>query len=97
LVVISFHSLEDRIVKTFLIDRAGARRGSRHLPDVAETPASFRALTKRPIVADDAEISQNPRARSAKLRAAERTDASPAAIPVDLPRVPELAEVMKGR
>jgi 16S rRNA (cytosine1402-N4)-methyltransferase len=97
LVVIAFHSLEDRIVKTFLAERSGGRRGSRHLPDVAETPASFRALTKRPIVADETEVAENPRARSAKLRAAERTDAPAAAIPVGLPRVPTLSEAMKGR
>jgi 16S rRNA (cytosine1402-N4)-methyltransferase len=97
LVVISFHSLEDRIVKTFLTERSGARRGSRHAPEVTETPASFRALTKRPLVADDAENAENPRARSAKLRAAERTDAPASAMPVDLPHVPTLDDAMKGR
>jgi 16S rRNA (cytosine1402-N4)-methyltransferase len=58
LVVISFHSLEDRIVKDAL--RAGAHDGL------------YRALTKKPVTADDEEIDRNPRARSAKLRAVER-------------------------
>jgi 16S rRNA (cytosine1402-N4)-methyltransferase len=97
LVVIAFHSLEDRIVKTFLGDRSGGRRGSRHLPDVPEIPASFRTLTKRPIVADEAETAENPRARSAKLRAAERSDAPALAAIAELPRVPALADVMRGR
>jgi 16S rRNA (cytosine1402-N4)-methyltransferase len=59
---------------------------------------SFRVLTKRPEVADDDEVANNPRARSAKLRAAERTDA-PAHDnePSDLlPRLPTFADVMKG-
>jgi 16S rRNA (cytosine1402-N4)-methyltransferase len=75
LVVVSFHSLEDRIVKNFLIARSGAEHGSRHLPEVAAAPATFERLTRRPLEADDAEIAANPRARSAKLRAAVRTAA----------------------
>ena len=75
LVVVSFHSLEDRIVKNFLVERASTGGGSRHLPEVAQAAPSFAILTKRPVVADDEEVSANPRARSAKLRAAERTDA----------------------
>jgi 16S rRNA (cytosine1402-N4)-methyltransferase len=96
LVVVSFHSLEDRIVKTFLTARAGTRAGSRHLPEVAARPATFTILTKRPVGPDEAEIVANPRARSAKLRAAERTGASadggdrPA-----LPRLPSLADVLR--
>ena len=58
LVVISFHSLEDRIVKDAL--REGAKQGW------------YRVLTKKPVTASEAEIDRNPRARSAKLRAAER-------------------------
>ena len=75
LVVVAFHSLEDRIVKRFLAARTTAGGGSRHMP-VAVTPEpSFRALTKRPVVPADAEIADNPRARSARLRAAVRTHA----------------------
>jgi len=97
LAVISFHSLEDRIVKNFLVARSGARHGSRHAPEAPQPAASFRALTRRPVVPDEEEIARNPRARSAKLRAAERTDAPPIAAAIDLPRVPTLADIMKGR
>jgi len=99
LVIVSFHSLEDRIVKTFFAERGRIAAGSRHAP-VIESPApTFNTLTKRPIVADDAEVDANPRARSAKLRAAERT-AEPARVGDNdhlLPRLPTLAAVMKGR
>ena len=74
LVVVSFHSLEDRIVKNFFNARGKAASGSRHLPEVAQAAPSFQILTKRPVTPGDAEIAANPRARSAKLRAAERTD-----------------------
>ena len=85
LVVVSFHSLEDRIVKTFLADRGGSRGGSRHAPEVERPAPTFRMLTKRPVTADDEEVARNPRARSAKLRAAERTDAPARAdMPSDL-------------
>lgn len=95
LVVVSFHSLEDRIVKNFLVERGKAGGGSRHLPELAQAAPSFVILTKRPIVADEAEISANPRARSAKLRAAERTDA-PAHEAASLPAWPTLDDVMRG-
>jgi 16S rRNA (cytosine1402-N4)-methyltransferase len=95
LVVVSFHSLEDRIVKNFLGERGKAGGGSRHLPELAHAAPSFVIRTKRPIVADDEEISANPRARSAKLRAAERTDA-PAHEAASLPAWPTLDDVMRG-
>jgi 16S rRNA (cytosine1402-N4)-methyltransferase len=99
LVVIAFHSLEDRIVKTFLTERSRAPASSRHRPLVAAPAPSFRVLTRRPETPDEAEIAANPRARSAKLRAAERTEASAhsAAIETLLPRLPSLADVMRGR
>ena len=77
LAVVSFHSLEDRIVKTFLNDRAGRQgEASRHAPPRAEGPApSFTLLHNRAVTPTDAEIAANPRARSAKLRAAARTAA----------------------
>ena len=95
LVVVSFHSLEDRIVKDFLAERGKASGGSRHLPEVAQAASSFRILTKRPVISGDAEVAANPRARSAKLRAAERTDA-PAHGEGKLPAWPTLAGVMRG-
>jgi 16S rRNA (cytosine1402-N4)-methyltransferase len=99
LVVVAFHSLEDRIVKTFLAQRGRRRSGSRHMPEMAQEPQAFRILTARPIVPDDNEIEANPRARSAKLRAAERTGApaGPDIADALLPRPPSLAEVVRGR
>jgi 16S rRNA (cytosine1402-N4)-methyltransferase len=77
LAVVTFHSLEDRPVKAFLQRRAGRTPGgSRHLPELAAGPApSFRLLNVKPILPDAAELRINARARSAKLRAAERTEA----------------------
>ncbi len=95
LVVVSFHSLEDRIVKNFLAERGKASSGSRHLPEVAQAASSFRILTKRPVTPGESEIAANPRARSAKLRAAERTEA-PAHGEGSLPAWPVLADVMRG-
>jgi 16S rRNA (cytosine1402-N4)-methyltransferase len=95
LVVVSFHSLEDRIVKNFLAERGKSGGGSRHLPEMSQAAPSFLILTKRPLTPGDAEISANPRARSAKLRAAERTDA-PAHVAAALPAWPTLDGVMRG-
>ena len=99
LAVVTFHSLEDRIVKAFLAERSGTTGVSRHRPDI-ETPApTFRILTKRPIAPDEAEITDNPRARSAKLRAGERSEAPPRELDVAsmLPQLPTLDDVMRGR
>jgi 16S rRNA (cytosine1402-N4)-methyltransferase len=99
LAVVSFHSLEDRIVKIFLTERSRAPAASRHQPEIAAPPPSFRVLTRKPETADDAEVADNPRARSAKLRAAERTGAAPRSVSVEdlLPRLPAIADVMRGR
>ena len=79
LVVVAFHSLEDRIVKRFLAGRSAARRSaSRHAPPTEEAPSSFDLLYTRSVEPAADEIDSNPRARSAKLRAALRTDAPPA-------------------
>ena len=75
LAIVTFHSLEDRIVKRFLRDRSGqAPTGSRHLPDVAQRgPApTFEAVAKA-IRPGEHELARNPRARSATLRVARRT------------------------
>ena len=76
LAVVTFHSLEDRIVKRFLKSRSGATpAGSRHRPMAASgPPASFEKVAK-PVSPSDAELATNPRARSARLRTAVRTDA----------------------
>jgi 16S rRNA (cytosine1402-N4)-methyltransferase len=95
LAVVSFHSLEDRIVKNFLNERGKRGGGSRHLPEVDQADPSFDILTKRPVVADDDEVAANPRARSAKLRAAARTDA-PAQSETASFDWPQLADVMRG-
>ena len=78
LCVVTFHSLEDRIVKTFFAVRAGRTpAGSRHAPPVETTAApSFQLLFNGAQGASAAELAANPRARSAKLRAAVRTDAA---------------------
>jgi 16S rRNA (cytosine1402-N4)-methyltransferase len=73
--VVSFHSLEDRIAKTFLAERAKTAAGSRHLPAIEMRAPSFLSITRKAVEPSEAEIVANPRARSAKLRAAERTNA----------------------
>ena len=77
LAVVSFHSLEDRIVKAFLVERAGRLgEGSRHAPPrVAEQAPSFEIARVGATGPGDDEIARNPRARSAKFRAATRTSA----------------------
>ena len=77
LAVVTFHSLEDRIVKAFFTERAGKTpMGSRHLPQVVKGPApSFTLLFNGARAPSEIETFENPRARSAKLRAAERTAA----------------------
>jgi 16S rRNA (cytosine1402-N4)-methyltransferase len=74
LAVVSFHSLEDRIVKRFLRDASATGGGSRYLPEASATPATFRAVSKG-IRPGEAELARNPRARSATLRHAVRTGA----------------------
>ncbi len=77
LVVVSFHSLEDRIVKRFMTERSGHRpAASRHLPAQSQGPEpSFTLPFKGHVAAEEAEAEANPRARSAKLRCAVRTAA----------------------
>ena len=77
LVVVTFHSLEDRIVKNFFADRSGrAPSASRHAPASASAAPTFELLSPKPKTPTAAEIAANPRARSAKLRAGARTAAS---------------------
>jgi 16S rRNA (cytosine1402-N4)-methyltransferase len=71
---VSFHSLEDRAVKEFVRSRAGRTPSpSRHAPPRAEVePAKLRDLTRKPVLPSEAEVARNPRARSARLRVAEK-------------------------
>lgn len=78
LAVVTFHSLEDRIVKTFFNERAGKQpSGSRYAPLKIENKASvYTLVTPKAVKAGAAETAANPRARSAKLRAVRRTEAA---------------------
>ncbi len=92
LAVVSFHSMEDRVVKRFLAARAGqGGGGSRHAPEAVAIEARFRLIERGGVSADADELAQNPRARSARLRMAERLEAP--AGPVDRSRLglPQLA------
>jgi 16S rRNA (cytosine1402-N4)-methyltransferase len=80
LAVVSFHSLEDRIVKQFLREAAGAvANASRHMPQSAPAAAPTFAALSKAIRPSAAELDRNPRSRSATLRAATRTEAAPRA------------------
>jgi len=74
LIIVSFQSLEDRIVKDFFNHKSGKRwRSSRHLPDLADLgPITLKIITKKPLRPNDLEIKDNPRSRSAKLRVAQK-------------------------
>ena len=74
LIIVSFQSLEDRIVKDFFNHKSGKRwRSSRHLPDLADLgPTTLKIITKKPLRPKDVEINNNPRSRSAKLRVAQK-------------------------
>ncbi len=97
--VVSFHSLEDRIVKRFL-QGGGAGGGNRYAPATAPEAPRFTPVTRGATPPDEGELAQNPRARSAKLRVARRTDAparpaDPAALGV--PTLPETRRRKGGR
>ena len=99
LAVVAFHSLEDRIVKRFFAERTGrAGRGSRHMPEMPDrAKPSFTEVTRRAATAGEAELAENARSRSAKLRVAERTQAD--VMPIDfgvlgLRKFPVLEEVI---
>ncbi|MCX7889088.1 MAG: 16S rRNA (cytosine(1402)-N(4))-methyltransferase RsmH [Rhodobacteraceae bacterium] len=76
LAVVTFHSLEDRVVKRFIQQRSGGAGGaSRHAPAAAGEAPAFVAVTRAAILPDAEELAANPRARSARLRLARRTEA----------------------
>ena len=95
LAVVTFHSLEDRIVKRFFQLASGAEsNANRYAPAKAEVTARFTLLNKRAIEADEVELAQNPRSRSAKLRVARRTTAPALQIDpadIDVPLTPRSA------
>jgi 16S rRNA (cytosine1402-N4)-methyltransferase len=92
LAVVTFHSLEDRIVKRFLQLRSGAApQASRHAPEARGEVAGFRLVTRKAVVPDADEIAVNPRARSAKLRMALRLDAPAGPVDVRALGLPRLA------
>jgi 16S rRNA (cytosine1402-N4)-methyltransferase len=93
LVAVTFHSLEDRIAKRFFAARSTpAPRGSRHLPQRGPTQfaPSFQLLNRRPLSPSKEEIRLNPRSRSARLRAGERTEAPPHALDLAALGVPRI-------
>ena len=92
LAVVTFHSLEDRIVKRFIADRSSRQAGSRYLPETRAEPQTFERAAK-PVGPSDAEVAANPRARSAKLRSALRTAAPARAADLmdfGLPKLPSV-------
>ena len=73
--IVSFHSLEDRIVKTFMQEKSGKTANpSRYMPVVEKQAATLKTITKKPILPTESETKFNPRARSARLRVAEKTE-----------------------
>ncbi len=97
LVVVSFHSLEDRIVKRFLADRSATVSGaSRHRPDVAVAEPTFALLHRGAATPGAAETAANPRARSARLRAARRTAAPARPLDEQALGVPSLPDFVAG-
>jgi 16S rRNA (cytosine1402-N4)-methyltransferase len=91
LAVIAFHSLEDRIVKRFLQQRSRETRGSRHAPLARSEPPTFTLATRQAVAPGAAEIRINPRARSARLRAAIRTGAPSRSLDLHAIGVPHLS------
>lgn len=89
LAVVTFHSLEDRIVKRFFQSRSTGSQGNRYAPAAQTLTPSFAMVTRKAVGPDDVELAENPRARSARLRVGRRTAAAahrldPAAMDVPL-------------
>jgi len=94
LAVVTFHSVEDRMVKRFLTARAGAGgNANRFAPETVQAAPQFEMKSRKAIVADAAELEANPRSRSAKLRVATRTDAPAGSIEAKAIGMP----MMKGK
>lgn len=95
--VVSFHSLEDRMVKRFFSARSGACIRSRYLPEIKHSPATFFPLFKGGITANKEELQKNPRSRSARLRMGVRTDAEALAEDMKLFGLAEIASFEGGK
>ncbi|UWQ36149.1 16S rRNA (cytosine(1402)-N(4))-methyltransferase RsmH [Leisingera aquaemixtae] len=96
LAVVTFHSVEDRMVKRFFQHRAGKiGRANRYAPEQEETPAQFELVTRKAVGPDDQELAENPRSRSARLRVGRRTDAAPGPISAKELGMPQLKETRK--
>ena len=99
LVVVTFHSLEDRMVKRYFADRAGGSAGSRHMPETHVRHPSFTPAVKGAVGPTPEEEARNPRARSAKLRAGVRTDNPSLEDDLSLfglPKLPETHELSRS-
>ena len=94
--VVTFHSLEDRIVKRFFRACSGALRSNRHRPQEPSASPSFDLMSRRPLTPDESEIALNPRSRSAKLRLARRTDA-PSRFSSEAPMEKAAVQVRRAR
>ena len=96
LAVVTFHSVEDRMVKRFFQHRAGKTgRANRYAPETAEVETQFELVTRKAVGPDDEELAENPRSRSARLRVARRTAAEPVAISGKELGMPQLKERRK--
>ncbi|OYU17477.1 MAG: 16S rRNA (cytosine(1402)-N(4))-methyltransferase [Rhodobacteraceae bacterium PARR1] len=97
LAVVTFHSLEDRIVKRYLQLASGAEsNANRYAPARAEDAARFEMVTRKAVAPDEVELADNPRARSAKLRVARRTGVAPRALDPKALGLPQI-QTKKGR
>ena len=101
LAVVTFHSLEDRIVKRFFqLASGGEAQSNRYAPARVEDAARFDLVTRRAVAPDAVELAANPRSRSAKLRIGRRTSVAPrllAPAALAVPHLPETHQPSKGR
>jgi 16S rRNA (cytosine1402-N4)-methyltransferase len=96
LAVVTFHSVEDRMVKRFFQHRAGKTgRANRYAPEQEELASQFELVTRKAVGPDDEELASNPRSRSARLRVGRRTDVAPVSISAKDLSMPQLKEAGK--
>lgn len=96
LAVVTFHSIEDRMVKRFLQTRAGKTgRANRYAPEIEQPDPQFTLLTRKAVGPDDQELAENPRSRSSRLRVAQRTDAPAGEVEARAIGMPQLKETFR--